>query len=306
MLCMGLTCHDTFQLITQGSLMSPQSTFVTAPLGTGHKAATRRSVDLESQGSLDSDFQPGSLASALIPGVDGQGLTASRLSQRGSTQSNSDLHSSSSQQQPANCATMSVSQAGAFPVRQGSRAASWQELNVKSTLTMERFPVSPRLLGRRSVSLSKQPLRALTGSTAVADAAALQLTGAPLQRLGSHAGNGSKSLPRSSSSVDSSSAGHSKSRHNCASLDLQQASGSAAECMRAEGGSNTMTGKGLLHRVQGSTDGARTISGRSAVQLKPVSCGSACPLRISICVERYTACQLSQAILAVGACCCGE
>ena len=102
----------------------------------------------------------------------------------------------------ASAASVSVTQSGAFPVRHGiSNGASRPGLMSKSSLTMERFPASATSLGaRRSLSLVKpQTFKSL----AAASSTALQLTGAPLQRLSSSAADEHARLFASSNSFSS-------------------------------------------------------------------------------------------------------
>lgn len=201
----------------QGPLKTPQSPYVATPMGSAHKPSSRRSQDLDSQGSLDSDSQLGSAANGSAA-VDSCGPVTRRLSYRMPAQKPCTLgpdvgEMASSRRSQLSCetdsagekqsvatASVSVTQAGAFPVRQGSRANLQHGLPVRSNLTMERFPVSPRLLGRRSVSLMRRPSRAaMQSDTPVAD---LQLTGAPLQSFNNHAVSSSRSLPRSRGADD--------------------------------------------------------------------------------------------------------
>jgi len=233
------------------------------PLSLGHKSPACRSQDLDSQGLLNTDSLLGSLASAS-PVVDDHGLMASRLSQPGLTQVSADSDTGSEQQSTC-AANISVTQAGAFLVRQGSSATSRPGLTSSGHLTVERFPVSPRLLGRRSVSLSKQTSKkALQDSTAAAAVAALQLTGAPLQSLGSRrTGRLSRELASSSSNAKSSSRSRSRVLQHCCSVDLQPGSSDAADFV-AVGDSHYA--EGLLHclKVQGASDGSRVVSGRES------------------------------------------
>ncbi len=187
---------------------------------------------------------------------------ASRLSQPGLTQVSADSDTGSEQQSTC-AANISVTQAGAFLVRQGSSATSRPGLTSSGHLTVERFPVSPRLLGRRSVSLSKQTSKkALQDSTAAV--AALQLTGAPLQSLGSRrTGRLSRELASSSSNAKSSSRSRSRVLQHCCSVDLQPGSSDAADFVAVGDSHNA---EGLLHclKVQGASDGSRVVSGRES------------------------------------------
>ena len=225
------------------------------PPSLGHKS---RSQDLESQGLLNTDTLLGLLTSTSP--IDDYGLMASRLSQPGSTQVSA-ASDSGSEQRLAGAANISVTQAGAFVVRQGISAASRPELTSSSHLTVEHFPVSPRLLGRRSVSLSKQTSKkGLQDSTGAAAVAALQLTGAPLQSLGSrHTARLSREPASSSSSNTESSS--SSLLQCCGLVDLQPGSSDAADFMAVGDNHNA---EGLLHclKVQGASDGSRAVPGR--------------------------------------------
>lgn len=99
----------------------------------------------------------------------------------------------------ANAASVSVTQAGAFPIRQGSsNGVSRPGLMAKSSLTMERFPASAAAFGaRRSLSLVKPQT---SKGPAAGSSTALQLTGAPLQRCSSNAAAADQYAPLSTSS----------------------------------------------------------------------------------------------------------
>ncbi len=231
------------------------------PLSLGHKSPACRSQDLESQGLLNTDSLPGSLTSASSI-IDDHGLMASRMSQPGSIQVSADSDSGS-EQRSTGAANISVTQAGVFLVRQGSSTASRPGLTSSGHLTVERFPVSPRLLGRRSVSLSKQiSAKALQDSTAAAAVAALQLTGAPLQSLGNRrtARLSRELLASSSSSAESNSRSRSRLLQHCGSLELQPGSSDAADFVAVGDKHNA---EGLLHclKVKGASDGSRVLSG---------------------------------------------
>jgi len=253
-------------LLLQGLAQLSHSPALRTPSSLGHKS---RSQDLESQGLLNTDSLLGSFTSAS-PVIDDHGLVSSRLSQPGSTQVSADSESSS-EQRSTSAANISVTQAGACLVRQGSSAASRPGLTSSSGhLTVERFPVSPRLLGRRSVSLTKQTSKkALQDSTAAV--AALQLTGAPLQSLGCrHTARLSRELASSSSSnAESSSSAERNSRsrssllQNCGSVELQPGSSDAADFVAV---GDNHDAEDLLHclKVKGTSDGSRLVSGRES------------------------------------------
>lgn len=247
------TCLPT---VLQALSHSPQSSALRPPIGLGYKAC--RSQDLDSQGSLDSDSQSGVLTSTPPAG-----FRAPRLSHQVSSQLSVDSDSGSDQLS-VSAASVSVTQAGAFPVMQGSRSASRQGLDVKSSMTMERFPVSPRLLGRRSVSLSRQPYRTAMQDGTAAAVAALQMRGAPLQRLSSkHADKRTSGLPRSSSSSETSSRSRSSAVQNYPLIDLQHEAVDASCCATAGTSPDVAAGKGLLSCVdiQGGCAGQRAMLG---------------------------------------------
>lgn len=227
--------------VLQGLSHSPRKPALRPPTGLGYKAG--RSQDLDSQGSLDSDSQSG-----LLTSTPPAGFRAPRLSHQVSSQMSVDSDSGSDQQS-VSAASVSLTQAGAFPVMQGSRSASRQGLDVKSSMTMERFPVSPRLLGRRSVSLSRQPHRTAMQDGTAAAVAALQMRGAPLQRLSSrHADRKADSLPSSSRS-ETSSRSRSSAVQNYPLIDLQHEAVDAACCATAGTSPDVAAGKGLLSCV---------------------------------------------------------
>ncbi|DBA76353.1 TPA: hypothetical protein ACH3X1_010064 [Trebouxia sp. C0004] len=249
----------------QGLVQLSHGPALQTPLSLGHKF---RSQDLESQGFLNTDLLLGSLTSTSAV-TDDHGLVALRLSQPGSTQVSADSDSGG-EQQSAGAANISVTQAGAFLVRQGNSTASRQGLTLSGHLTMEHFPVSPRLLGRRSTSLSKQTSKkTLQDSTAAAAVAALQLTGAPLQNMGSRrTGRLSRELASSSSSAESSSRSRSRLLQHCGSVDLQPGSTDAADVLAVGDNHNA---EGLLHCLKGASDGSRIISGKELVQTLPAA-----------------------------------
>ncbi|DBA78232.1 TPA: Tubulin polyglutamylase ttll13P, variant 2 [Trebouxia sp. C0005] len=232
------------------------------PLSLGHKSPACRSQALDYQGLLHTDSLLGSLTS-VSPVIDDHGLLASRLSQTGSTQVSADSDSGS-EQRSTGAANISVTQAGASLVRLGSSAASRPGRTPSGHLTVERFPVSPRLLGRRSVSLSKQTSKkALHDSTAAAAAvAALQLTGAPLQSLGSRrTGRLSRELASSSSSsVESGSRSRSRLLQHFGAVDLQPGSSDAPDFV-AVGDSHNAEDLLRCLKAEGVSDGSRVVSG---------------------------------------------
>ncbi len=245
-------------LLLQGLAQLSHSPALQTPPSLGHKS---RSQDLESQGLLNTDSLLGSLTSALP--IDDHGLMVSRLSQIGSTQVSADSDSGS-EQRSVNAANISVTQAGAFLVRQGSSTASRPGLT-SGHLTVERLPVSPRLLSRRSVSLTKQTSKkALQDSTAAV--AALQLTGAPLQSLGSRrtARLSRELASNSSSNAESSISAERNSRSRSSQvIELQPGSSDAADFVAVGDNHNA---EGLLHclKVKGASDGSRLVSGRES------------------------------------------
>lgn len=252
-------------LLLQGLAQLSHSPALRTPLSLGHKS---RSQDVESQGLLNTDSLLGSLTSAS-PVIDDHGLMCSRLSQPGSTQVSAGSDSGS-EQRLTGAANISVTQAGAFLVRQGSSAASRPGLTSSGHLTVERFPVSPRLLGRRSVSLTKQTsTKALQHSTAAV--AALHLTGAPLQSLGTRRtpklsrelASSSSINAKSSSSAERNSRSRSSLLQNCGSVELQPGSSDAADFVAVGDNHNA---EGLLHcvKVKGASDGSRLVSGRES------------------------------------------
>ena len=253
-------------LLLQGLAQLSHSPALRTPLSLGHKS---RSQDGESQGLLNTDSLLGSFTSAS-PVIDDHGVMSSRLSQPGSTQVSAGSDSGS-EQRSTGAANISVTQAGAFLVRQGSSTASRPGLTSSSGhLTVERFPVSPRLLDRRSVSLTKQTsTKALQHSTAAV--AALQLTGAPLQSLGCRRtatlsrelASSSSSNAESSSSAERNSRSRSSLLQNCGSVELQPGSSDAADFVAVGDNHNA---EGLLHcvKVKGASDGSRLVSGRES------------------------------------------
>ena len=253
-------------LLLQGFAQLSHSPALRTPLSLRHKS---RSQDVESQGLLNTDSLLGSLTSAS-PVIDDHGLMCSRLSQPGSTQVSAGSDSGS-EQRLTGAANISVTQAGAFLVRQGSSAASRPGLTSSGHLTVEHFPVSPRLLGRRSVSPTKQTsTKALQHSTAAV--AALQLTGAPLQRLGTRRtaklsrelASSSSINAKSSSSAERNSRSRSSLLQNCGSVELQPGSSDAADFVAVGDKHNA---EGLLHcvKVKGASDGSRLVSGRESL-----------------------------------------
>lgn len=100
----------------------------------------------------------------------------------------------------ANAANVSITQAGAFPVRQGSTGALQPGLMPRRSLTMEYFPLDAKpLASRRSLCGAKQhsvPLE--VASTA------LQLMGAPFGSIGGSAAVQGGQLPKGSGSSVSS------------------------------------------------------------------------------------------------------
>ena len=98
-----------------------------------------------------------------------------------------------------NAANVSVTQAGAFPVRQGSTGTLKSGLMPRRSLTLERFPVDSKpLVSRRSLCAAKQPSEPLEVAST-----ALQLMGAPFCSFGGSATGQGGQVLRSSGSVSS-------------------------------------------------------------------------------------------------------
>lgn len=93
-----------------------------------------------------------------------------------------------------NAANVCITQAKAFPVRQGSTGTLKTGLMPSRSLTMERFlPDSKPLASKRSLCAAKQPSVPLEVAST-----ALQLTGSPFGSFGSSAAGQGGQLPRSS------------------------------------------------------------------------------------------------------------
>lgn len=194
--------------------VSSVSTTVKPLLGVGQKPVPCTSPDTEVQGTCpDSSGLPdvssnGSLMSARSLGRPHHSNSAAQQPQATAAataafaDAGSNPASVTSCAAGVNAANVRVTQAGAFPVRQGSDGTSRPGLMPRRSLTTERFPVNPKSLGsRRSPSLVKQPSDPLAFASM-----ALQLTGAPLCDIGGHAAGQGAQLPSSSGSSVSSGA----------------------------------------------------------------------------------------------------
>ena len=158
--------------------------------------------DTESQGlypdrsSLPDVSGTGSLMSARSLGRPCQRDAAAQQQVATAACSNADTNCPPTRSGAAhvNAANVSVTQAGAFPVRQGSTGSLKSGLMPRRSLTLERFPVEP-LVSRRSLCAAKQPSEPLEVAST-----ALQLMGAPFCSFGGSAAGQGGQLPRGSGS----------------------------------------------------------------------------------------------------------
>ena len=121
-----------------------------------------------------------------------------------------------------NAANVSVTQAGVYPVRQGSTGTLKSGFMPRRSLTMERLPPGSKpLASRRSLCAAKQP----SAPSEVASTA-LQLMGAPFGSFGGSAAGQGGQLPRSSGSSVSS--GGDKLARNSLLYSSQLSEGTAA------------------------------------------------------------------------------